>query len=182
MPAMTTRPCLELVATVSGREGNSPHDRLSDPRAAVEWLATIGLPTRQPLSATELDDLRSLREAIYRLLAIRTDLIPADHAEAYVRRVNRWAKEELPAPQLRVMHGELDTTAAAPAARARLALLARDAIDLVTGPDADLLHQCEQEQCGTFFLDTSPSHRRRWCSSASCGNRARVSAYRARRN
>jgi predicted RNA-binding Zn ribbon-like protein len=181
MPAASTRPCLELVATVTGRRSAAPLDRLSCPRATAEWLAAIGLPIRQATSPTELDDLRALREAIYHLLAIRAGLAPAHHAEAHVRRLNRWAREELPAPQLRLIeNGRLSTTAATPAARARLALLARDAIDLLTGPDAELLHQCEQADCGTFFLDTSPSRRRRWCSSTSCGNRARVSAYRAR--
>jgi predicted RNA-binding Zn ribbon-like protein len=38
------------------------------------------------------------------------------------------------------------------------------------GPDAVGL--CASEACGWVFLD--PSHRRRWCTMAVCGNRAKV--------
>jgi predicted RNA-binding Zn ribbon-like protein len=38
---------------------------------------------------------------------------------------------------------------------------------------------CASEACGWVFLD--PSHRRRWCTMAVCGNRAKVRRFAARR-
>ncbi|NEJ40784.1 CGNR zinc finger domain-containing protein, partial [Rhizobium ruizarguesonis] len=35
--------------------------------------------------------------------------------------------------------------------------------------------------CTLFFLDTTKSHRRRWCSMALCGNRMKVAAFRSRK-
>jgi predicted RNA-binding Zn ribbon-like protein len=42
---------------------------------------------------------------------------------------------------------------------------------LVTG--AASAHICQCEKCSWLFLDTSASKRRRWCSMAVCGNRAK---------
>lgn len=39
------------------------------------------------------------------------------------------------------------------------------------------LRQCDGETCGWLFLDRSPAGRRRWCSMADCGNRAKVRAF-----
>jgi predicted RNA-binding Zn ribbon-like protein len=44
------------------------------------------------------------------------------------------------------------------------------------GPDAVGL--CASEACGWVFLD--PSHRRRWCTMAICGNRAKARRFAAR--
>ena len=37
---------------------------------------------------------------------------------------------------------------------------------------------CASDACGWVFLD--PSHRRRWCTMAVCGNRAKARRYAAR--
>ncbi|GAA1112485.1 CGNR zinc finger domain-containing protein [Kribbella jejuensis] len=54
-----------------------------------------------------------------------------------------------------------------------LALLAGD---LLTGPSREHVRTCPS--CGWLFLD--PRGRRRWCSMATCGNRAKVRAHAAR--
>jgi predicted RNA-binding Zn ribbon-like protein len=61
-----------------------------------------------------------------------------------------------------------------------LGLIARDAIDLLTGPQRELLRECAAPDCMGIYVDASPGHTRRWCSAARCGNRARVAAHRAR--
>ena len=40
--------------------------------------------------------------------------------------------------------------------------------------------RCEGDPCGGFFLNTSRSKPRRWCSMESCGNRAKVRQFRSR--
>ena len=58
----------------------------------------------------------------------------------------------------------------------RLALVAHGLLERY-GPDAVGL--CASEACGWVFLN--PAHRRRWCSMAICGNRAKVRRFAERR-
>jgi predicted RNA-binding Zn ribbon-like protein len=51
---------------------------------------------------------------------------------------------------------------------------------LLMQEDLSLVRQCGGEDCTIIFLDRTKSHRRRWCSMAACGNRAKVAAFRAR--
>jgi predicted RNA-binding Zn ribbon-like protein len=55
------------------------------------------------------------------------------------------------------------------------ALLAEAAADLLTDPAVGRLRECEADDCVALFLPAHP--RRRWCSPARCGNRARVARY-----
>jgi predicted RNA-binding Zn ribbon-like protein len=130
-------------------------------------------------SDRELQQARDLREAIYRLMLIRIAQRPA--AAADIRVINDWARRRTPAPQLSVdepftlqTHDEDDAGMA-------LGVVARDAIDLVTGTRAASLRACEATDCGMLYLDLSQGHTRRWCSMKECGNRAKAAAYRARR-
>jgi predicted RNA-binding Zn ribbon-like protein len=53
---------------------------------------------------------------------------------------------------------------------------------LLSGDERKYIRQCEAHDCTLWFLDTTKSHRRRWCSMALCGNRMKVAAFRARRH
>ncbi|MET9593748.1 CGNR zinc finger domain-containing protein [Streptomyces sp. NPDC006516] len=44
------------------------------------------------------------------------------------------------------------------------------------------LKACEAEDCRWAYYDRSPAGRRRWCSMSVCGARAKMRAYRARRD
>lgn len=70
---------------------------------------------------------------------------------------------------------------AEPTAAAALSTLARDAIDLFSGPFADRIRVCAAADCGLLFVDTSRPGRRRWCSMQRCGNLAKVRDHRRRR-
>jgi len=62
-----------------------------------------------------------------------------------------------------------------------LAAIARSAAELVAeGPKAPL-RICANPHCGLFFYDKSRTHRRRWCSMSTCGNRSKVATF-ARRH
>ncbi len=52
--------------------------------------------------------------------------------------------------------------------------------DLVCHEDFRLIRACEGAACTLMFLDRTKAHRRRWCSMAICGNRAKAGAHRAR--
>lgn len=49
---------------------------------------------------------------------------------------------------------------------------------LLAGPDLPRIGRCGR--CSWVFLDPSPSRRRRWCSMATCGNRAKQDRLRQR--
>jgi predicted RNA-binding Zn ribbon-like protein len=63
-------------------------------------------------------------------------------------------------------------------ARATLAAVATEAIDLLTGPDAQLLRACHAPGCVIYFV--KDHSRREWCSTA-CGNRVRAARHYSRR-
>ncbi|MES2392128.1 MAG: ABATE domain-containing protein [Acidobacteriota bacterium] len=63
-----------------------------------------------------------------------------------------------------------------------LAPLAEAAADLLANGDFELIRRCESADCVLWFYDRTRSHRRRWCSMASCGNRNKVAAFRKRRS
>ena len=56
-----------------------------------------------------------------------------------------------------------------------LAQLAEAAVTLLASPGIGLVRRCEGPGCRMLFLPAHP--RRRWCSPATCGNRARVARY-----
>ena len=72
----------------------------------------------------------------------------------------------------RVFHGETPEEYLLPVAEAVAELLAES--------DFDLVRQCASERCVLWFYDRTKGHGRRYCTSAGCGNRAKVAAYRSR--
>jgi len=50
---------------------------------------------------------------------------------------------------------------------------------LATG-DRELVRPCQGAACTLWFYDRTRSHRRRWCSMATCGNRAKARNHRQR--
>jgi predicted RNA-binding Zn ribbon-like protein len=61
-----------------------------------------------------------------------------------------------------------------------LAPVAEAVANLLAEGDFDLVRHCEGNACVLWFYDRTKGHRRRWCTSTGCGNRAKVAAFRAR--
>lgn len=61
-----------------------------------------------------------------------------------------------------------------------LVVLAEQIIDLLIRGDFSLVHRCANPVCTVWFYDHTKGHRRKWCSTAICGNRAKVAAHRNR--
>jgi predicted RNA-binding Zn ribbon-like protein len=51
---------------------------------------------------------------------------------------------------------------------------------LLTTQDVGRIRECQNPECVLFFLDTSKSNTRAWCSMDICGNKLRVAAFRKR--
>ena len=55
--------------------------------------------------------------------------------------------------------------------------IALSAARIVTEANPTRIRQCASSNCMYWFLDTSKSGRRRWCSMSRCGNRAKVAKH-----
>lgn len=178
------RICLDLVATE--RAGGVPGtcEQLDAPAHLAQWLTDARLvPPGTVLPA--LDDtwvvrFRELRSDVSRLMAAQLGGPPADGA---LERVNSLASGAPPGTRaVRGADGDLvRALSAAPDCSGLLAVVARDAVDLLTDPVARAaLRRCQGEACHRLYLDTSRGRRRRWCSGEVCGNRERVARHRRR--
>lgn len=166
--------CLDFVATVGERWCRS-FERLITEEDLARWIVDTGMVQTAPVvSSSELAAGRVLREAINHLARPGLDPRPDDRHV-----VNRWAARASIAPQL-TTEGTLAWVAARPV-EAMFAAIARDAVDLLTGPLAGRIRECGAPDCALLFVDASRPGRRRWCSTETCGNRTRTKAYRERR-
>jgi predicted RNA-binding Zn ribbon-like protein len=80
--------------------------------------------------------------------------------------------------QLHLMPGARPTWEVGGGLDRPLSAIAWSGAQIVTGTDLATVHACPGHECGWLFLD--PRGRRRWCSMRSCGNRAKVAAFRER--
>ena len=159
----------------------TPHEHLTTAELAVEWFATRGLIHAETLETSGRD--------LDRILAVRAAL--REVADAVVERR---------APK----RGALDRVNRTLRARSATELVAGpdgigighrhvgdpidDALARVTEPlvqelasgNPERLRVCANDMCRWVFYDESRAGQRRWCSMASCGNRAKAARHRAR--
>jgi predicted RNA-binding Zn ribbon-like protein len=169
------RVSLDLCSTLLWRHVR-PAEQLRSPADLARWRSEAGLgESRNPLAEADLDDARALREAVYRLLNahIGGDRLP----DRDVAVVNAAAGHPCRTPSLGPL-GELRWADGEPLTAA-LSAVARDAIELITGPWAGRIRECAASDCAFLFVDTSRSGIRRWCAMNRCGNREHVRKHRS---
>ncbi|WP_210165292.1 CGNR zinc finger domain-containing protein [Beijerinckia mobilis] len=168
---------LDLAATLR-RRPSERIDVLAPEGASARWLRDAGLVSDLlTLSPQQEVEIIALREAIWIVAdtALHGDSLPRDA----VMLLNTNACYPLAVPQLDAVTGAIRFIADNPF-RTALASIARDAIELIGGPQRGQIKACEQPDCRMLFLDTSQSSRRRWCSMDRCGSRAKGAAFRSR--
>jgi len=169
---------LQLVAT-GGEAERAVFETLHEPDDLVRWLAGSPLavdPATAEVSDDDLAAVKRLREALWEITTrrIRGAKVPA----TYLRTLNAAAAAP---PLVPVVAADGTRRWAAPATGPAIcSTLARDAIDLLTGPGADRIRQCAGDTCALVFVDTSRPGRRRWCSMTRCGNLHKQREFRAR--
>jgi len=164
---------------------------LTDGVALLNWMATTDLITgselaeiRSLFSTTALDRLASdandLREwfrmVLPRVLEDQADLNSVtDHLNDLLAKANIYH-------QLRAVPGGVAVAAIRrwTTAASVLALIAEQIADLIVDDGHSLIRNCENSTCTLWFYDRTKAHRRRWCSMAVCGNRAKAQAHRDR--
>ncbi|MFD9884410.1 CGNR zinc finger domain-containing protein [Streptomyces alboflavus] len=174
------RTSLNLTATV-GRRGTGAVERLRDPADLSRWFREAGMTERHlAISDEELGAARALREAVRRIVAaVRAATAPE---AADLALLNHWTARPLPGTGL-TLDGDGSPRPLPPAldTPGLLALLARDAADLLGGPLSGRIRECAAADCALLFVDESRAGARRWCSMDACGARAKMAEYRARR-
>jgi len=166
---------LDFLGTLKWRRSD-PEELLAAPGDLARWALEAGILTEEPpVDAAGLRRLRTLREAVYRLVVHSMDGLP-------------W-----PGDDLRVVNKE---TGAAPArmsltptcvmrlgdAGAIASDVARSAVDLLGGIGTVSVRECLRPECTRIFIDRSRSGNRQWCGMEECGNRVKAANYRSRSN
>jgi predicted RNA-binding Zn ribbon-like protein len=147
-------------------------DRAALDRTAAEarelrsWLRAVvlehegrALPVLSPEALAPLNRMlaRDRSHLVVSHLVVSHLVVEPNHDHQHARRIRDWAEP-----------GQL------------LQPIAEAIADLVCHVDFRLVRACEGTACTLIFLDRTKAHRRRWCSMAACGNRAKVAAHRAR--
>lgn len=178
--------CLDFVNTAGGATKSRNIERLGDYRAAVRWARIAGLITTSEerklraladahpqQAADQLAILRAEREDSYAvLLAIAAEQVPH---EREIARIGSYIKDAVAIARLAMPRSKPcawivpATITGLGVIRHRIALTMAE---ILTGEDRLNIRECEA--CSWLFLDRSPTKRRRWCSMAACGNRAKA--------
>jgi predicted RNA-binding Zn ribbon-like protein len=189
LPVLGGALCLDFVNTIDPRLEPPQEDFLPTFEALIDWTAFIGAVDpaeaaalavgagRDPAQAAEVHTRAiELREALFELLRPpqRTG-----QRTAALTVVNEELRRAL-------ARGELTPAANRYRLRSRPTTeldrifwpITRSAAELLTSADIDRVRECDGRRCGWLFLDTSKAGRRRWCSMAICGNRAKARRHR----
>ena len=177
---------------------DQPLDLLQGPEDLVIWLAAAGLPdgaycaelsSSPPNRRILLDEALWLRRDI---LLIVQSLVAGELPPPYtVDALNRILTESgtsfrldsLTIPpegdQEERMEGQLvlNVHEHISSVLGVLQPIALSTARIVTEANPTRIRQCASSNCMYWFLDTSKSGRRRWCSMSRCGNRAKVAKH-----
>lgn len=164
---------MAAVALVNTGEDPDTLTTLDELDAFFRAYGYSGWSTRR---RSDLDDIRAIRPELRALVTGTRDQA--------VDAVNEWLADASAVPRL-VRHDDMDWHIHAIADDAPLASRIRvetamAMVDVIRSDEMSRLGTCADEDCEGIVLDLSRNRSRRFCST-SCGNRAAVAAYRARK-
>lgn len=155
------------------------HEAFDRPGALSSWLTERGLlAPGSRVSARDLAAAKEVREAIRTLLQAHNGVVVETAGPLAVLD----AAGERARFRLRFVGGSGQLEPQAPGVAGALGRI----VAIVSATMADgrweRLKACRADDCRWVYLDTARNHSRAWCSMRSCGNRAKVSAYRERQS
>jgi len=182
------RLCLDFANTLDGR-ASAPRERLNTYADLVSWGRQAGTvspsaarrlleeASRHPRrAAAVLEQARELREAIYRIWVAEAhqEQPPVEDVEllnSVLARALGHQRLEREGDRYALNWRDDDTL------ESILWRVVKSAAELITSEEAKLVRQCEAfatGDCAWLFIDETRNRSRRWCSMASCGNRAKA--------
>jgi predicted RNA-binding Zn ribbon-like protein len=162
---------------VNTRNPSRGEDALETPRQLAEWLAGRGLLAGEArVTRADVEEARRVREALRDVLSAKSGIdVDVEAATAEIDAAARRAGIEV----------RFDPTCprVEPTARGVRGAVGRilvEVYDEMVDGIWERMKTCRADDCRWAFLDTSKNRSRCWCSMESCGNRAKVQAYRQR--
>ncbi len=163
----------------AGWDGVTPAGYLETYRHLATFTASCGLlpadrtvkligeaERRRRAAESVLDRARDFRAGLYDVVIVGGGVVPSAAVQQELRA----------AASLMTLRPAGDRYTWEPNQRAGIATpllaVAWSAADLLTTTDLSTVRACPGAGCGWLFLD--PRGRRRWCSMAACGNRAKA--------
>lgn len=167
---------MSLTAAVTLVNSAVPPDTLTSLAELDRFYEEFAYTGRRDADLAELETVRALRADLRTLLTSERDVA--------VEMVNRMLADARAVPRL-VRHGGWDWHLHAVAPEAPLTTrieveTAMAMIDVIRADELSRLAVCADPECDGIVLDLSRNRSRKFCSTT-CGNRAAVAAYRARR-
>jgi len=185
--------CLDFVNTLDNRPSDQPKELLSHYVDLVRFCeeagaltlseanALIELSPSQPETARKvLERAIELREALHAVFTaiIEKRKVPMGAMAIVNVRIQDAASEA----RLLPVNGRFEWDLSFPPTLSRvLRPIARAAGELLASDQLPMVRTCLSPTCRWLFLDSSKNHRRRWCDMKSCGNRAKVRRFYARK-
>ncbi|QGY32323.1 CGNR zinc finger domain-containing protein [Pantoea cypripedii] len=170
---------LDFINTVAMTDKGA-HDFFQTDEDVYQWLLHAGVTVSAEKLSGEtgelLNEARNLRELIRLLVEEKKkgNAISPEHLNDYLRHVISYPR------LISEDDGALRVTRCFPitSASQAMGILAEHAADLLATGNFEYIRQCEHPDCSLWFYDRTKSHRRRWCSMALCGNRAKIARFR----
>jgi predicted RNA-binding Zn ribbon-like protein len=194
------RLCLDFINSVGARgisasgEVTIRDEKLRDYRDLLAWARHAGALTDQESKRVAREYLGGVRQApaIFRraihlresLSRIFTAIALQENAEpSHLRVLNEELRLARAAQHLvtRTENFVWQWDAPEPSLDRAVWSVTQSAADLLTQGDLTRIRQCEGEDCGWIFEDTSRNRSRRWCEMRDCGNIAKVRRFRRRK-
>lgn len=163
---------VDLLGTLQELAGWATAVKLLNSREAKKMLATVGAEAADFLRQVK-EFRRILRQTVTRLANGETVQPTA------IQAINRALLDKSGFVEIAATAEgfEKQFRAASNNPAQLLAAIAESAADLLCYGNLLYLRKCENPNCVLYFYDTTKNHRRRWCSMAGCGNRAKAAAF-----
>jgi predicted RNA-binding Zn ribbon-like protein len=167
----------DLVVDFVNTAGFGPdREDLPTPGALAEWLSSRDLDPGARVTKGEWEEARAVREALRDLLSAHNEVaVDVPRATAVLD-----AAAQRSGLAIRFAEGTARAEPSAPGVRGALGRILAEVSAGMADGTWERLKACRADDCRWAFLDTAKNRSRAWCSMQSCGNRAKVAAYRER--
>jgi predicted RNA-binding Zn ribbon-like protein len=151
-------------------------EALVTPADLLEWLQERGLDPGDRATKADLEEARAVREAL-RELMLGHNGCASDEEKALAVIDDAACRAHL---GVRFGDSGARIEPRNPGVRGALGRILCNVSEAMSDGTWDRMKVCRADDCMYAFYDTAKNKSRAWCSMQSCGNRAKVHAYRER--